>query len=576
MKLRPARGAGRRATDLLARSGATLEALPAHLRHFWHRRLLAPLHGSGFYRWWLGRRGADREPRALSVAILAGDIEIARGIVANEFRHDGETIVKPAPFATPPGASDAWCAWLSGFDWLADLAAFGETGRQPARQLLDRWIAENPPARGEAWRTDIAGRRLANWLLWQNLFLAPVPVDFRARYLRSVHLHVNHLANAATGAPTGSATIAALKGLVLGALALDDPALLARGWRRLETALAQQILPDGLHVERSPRSQLRVLQDLAEISMGYGATGREIPPALLAAMDSMAPALRMFRHGDGALALFNDAVEADSETIERVLASTGAGRGRLDQAPNGGFQRLAQGGLVMIVDTGRPPPPGFDSHAHAGTLAFEVSSGRERLIVNCGAHPWNDEWREVQRHTAAHSTLVIDDMSSSELRDASLGRRVSQVTCRREEADGQIWLDVSHDGYAANLGAVHHRRFYLSGEGADLRGEDRIVGHGGARFALRFHLHPDVDATLAQGGTAALLRLKSGQGWRLRIDNAALALEESVYLGKAGETQRTQQVVATGTLDGGDTLVRWALTREDRRKRPKKAGGEVS
>ena len=122
---RPARGAGRRATDLLARSGAAIEALPAHFRHLWHRRALAPLHGSGLYRWWLGRRGADREPRALSVAIFAGDIEVARGIVAGEFVHDGERIVKPAPLATPAGASGAWCDWLSGFDWLADLACLG-------------------------------------------------------------------------------------------------------------------------------------------------------------------------------------------------------------------------------------------------------------------------------------------------------------------------------------------------------------------------------------------------------------------------------------------------------------------
>jgi len=567
---RPARGAGRRATDLLARSGAAIEALPAHLRHLWHRHMLAPLHGSGLYRWWLGRRGADREPRALSVAILAGDIEVARGIVAGAFRHDGEEVVKPAPLANPAGASDAWCAWLSGFDWLADLATFGEAGRQPARQLLDRWIAENPPARGDAWRSDIAGRRLANWLLWQNLFFAPVPADFRARYLRSVHLHVNHLAAAATSAPSGSATIVALKGLIFGALALEDTALLTRAWRRLEAALSQQILPDGMHAERSPRSQLLVLRDLAEISMAYGAVGREIPPSLLAAMETMAPALRMFRHGDGALALFNDSVESDAEAIERVLASTGAGRARLDQAPNGGFQRLQQGGLTVIMDTGRPAPPGFDTHAHAGTLSFEISSGRERLIVNCGAHPWSADWRDALRHTAAHSTLAIDDMSSSELRDEGLGRRVTNVICRREEAEGQVWLDASHDGYLANLGIVHHRRLYLAEDGEDLRGEDRIEGSGGTRFALRFHVHPAVDATLAQGGTAALLRLPSGQGWRLRIDNATLALEESVYLGRAGQAQRTQQIVASGDLAGDDTLIRWALTREDRLKRAKR------
>jgi uncharacterized heparinase superfamily protein len=398
-----------------------------------------------------------------------------------------------------------------------------------------------------------------------------VPADFRARYLRSVHLHLNHLGSAAATAPAGAATIAALKGLIVAALALDHTVFLARGWRRLETALGQQILADGVHVERSPRLQLQVLHDLAEIAMAYSASGRAIPPALLAAMESMAPALRLFRHGDGALALFNDSSEANADAIERVLAASGAGKGRLEQAPSGGFQRLARGTLTVILDAGRPAPPGLDAHAHAGTLSLEISSGRERLIVNCGAHPWNADWRHVQRHTAAHSTLAIDDMSSSELKPQGLGRRVSHVICRREEAEGQIWLDASHDGYAANLGVLHHRRLYLSDDGEDLRGEDRIEGHGGARFALRFHLHPAVDASLAQGGAAALLRLPSGQGWRLRIDNAALALEESAYLGTAGQVQRTRHVVATGPLEGEETLLRWALTREDRKKRAKRS-----
>ena len=58
--------------------------------------------------------------------------------------------------------------------------------------------------------------------------------------------------------------------------------------------------------------------------------------------------------------------------------------------------------------------------------------------------------------------------------------------------------------------------------------------------------------------------------WRLRIDNAAIALEDSVYLGRAGQALRTRQVVATGALEGDETLIPWALTREDRKKRPKR------
>jgi uncharacterized heparinase superfamily protein len=571
MMFRPARGAGRRATDLLARASASIESLPTRGRGFLRRRMLAPLHGSALYRWWLGRNGSDKEPRALAVAIVPGDQRIGRQIADGLFEHDGERVDQPVPLADPPGVSDGWRTWLDGFAWLADLAELGPAAQQPARKFVDRWIAENPPAAGLAWRPDIAGRRLAHWIQWQTVFLAAVPADFRARYLRSVHLHKNHLAATVASAPAGSGTITTLKGLLFAALALDDDGLRIRTVRRLETALAQQLLPDGIHVERSPAIQLDVLRDLAEIAGAYALVGREVPSAIAVAMQAMIPALMMFRHGDGGLALFNDSTETGNGTIDRVLAAIGGGRAALDQAPNGGFQRLARGSLVAILDTGRPAPPGFDTHAHAGTLALEVSVGRERLIVNCGAHPWHPDWRQAQRYSAAHSTLVIDDTSSSQTRPGGgLGRRPMHVACRREELDGQIWIDTSHDGYLAKLGIVLRRRLYLTSDGEDLRGEDIVEGHGGANSALRFHLHPDVDASLSQSGAAALLRLPSGQGWRLRVTGGTLSLEESAYLGIRGQVQRSVQVVIAGPLEGDETILRWALMREDTKRRPKR------
>ena len=58
----------------------------------------------------------------------------------------------------------------------------------------------------------------------------------------------------------------------------------------------------------------------------------------------------------------------------------------------------------------------------------------------------------------------------------------------------------------------------------------------------------------------------------MRVDNATLALEESVYLGKDGQILRSRQLVATGTLEGDDVRLPWALTREDRKRRPKRPG----
>ena len=130
---------------------------------------------------------------------------------------------------------------------------------------------------------------------------------------------------------------------------------------------------------------------------------------------------------------------------------------------------------------------------------------------------------------------------------------------------------MSHDGYAPLFGLTHSRRLFLSANGEDLRGEDRLTPAGDAaspandgtpEFAVRFHLHPEVTVSLTQSGDSALLRLPKGGGWRFRASGATLAVEPSVYLGDQGPIRRSQQVVLKGRARGKETLVKWALQRE--------------
>jgi uncharacterized heparinase superfamily protein len=319
--------------------------------------------------------------------------------------------------------------------------------------------------------------------------------------------------------------------------------------------------------------QLVALQDLIEIRNLLHGAGVEPPPHLAALLDRAAPALRLFRHGDGGLALFNGSRDEASSVIDLVLTQ-GQARGRAPaELPETGFQRLQAGRTLVIVDCGAPPagraaaaaegglPAGADRFAHAGTLAFEMSVGRDRLVVNCGAAPAAEEaWRDALRATAAHSTLVLSDTNSAELRPEGLGRRPEQVETARHESAGAQWLEASHDGWRRAFGALHRRRLYLAESGDDLRGEDMVelpADVAVPAFAVRFHLHPGVVASLLQDESAALLRLPSGIGWKIRAKGARVALEDSVYLG--GEPRRSNQVVLFA--EEGEASVQWAITR---------------
>lgn len=500
-----------------------------------------------------------------------GSVDAGTALLNGVFRFAGQTIQAEDPIWHPVGARSEWLSALHGFEWLRDLRAVGgDAARRQARMLVSSWLERNQNWNAVAWSPEVLALRIATLIGQHDFYCASADDEFRAQVFESLARQARHLARVVPGPLRGAPLLVAIKGLAYAGVALPDAdRLLAQALKLLDRELAAQILPDGGHVERSPLLHLTLLRHLIDLRAALGAARVGMPEALQHAIDRMTPALRFFRHGDGGLALFNGSQEGDTRLIDAVLAQADA-RGRpLKSAPHTGFERLLAGRTLVIMDTGRPSSPGLDGQAHAGTLSFELSVGRERLIVNCGAHPGTTgPWHVGLASTAAHSTLVVAETNSAEVLDGGgLGRRPSKVGCERLEADGSVLVDASHDGYLRSFGLIHRRRLYLDDTGEDLRGEDLLEGDAKTPFAIRFHLHPSVQCSVIQNGAAALLRLPSGIGWRLRTSGGRLDLEDSIYLGSGDEPRRTRQIVITGETanpaSGSDgAVVKWALRRE--------------
>ena len=527
-----------------------------------------PLFALPIYGWTL----SGRAPMALMIAPSdpwPGDAANGQAILQGTFVCAGQRLTHPAPLWQPLGVDRQWCLALHGFDWLRDLRALGgDAARRGARELVASWLADNDRWNALAWEPAVIGRRLTAWLGHYDFFAVSADIAFRHQLLASMVHQARHLARVLPAGLAGLDLLDNIQGLILAGLALPgQEALQQRGLELLRAELARQLLADGGHVERAAERQLALLRNLVVLRSAYHAAELPVPADLQTAIEQAAPMLRLLRHGDGGLALFNGGQASQGWQVDMVLQHAGGPGPTLKAAPMSGFQRLQAGRCLVLVDSGALPEPGYDGQAHAGALSFEMSVGRERLIVNCGAQPGDSAWREVQRTTAAHSTLCLGDRNSSELQagGGSVNRQ-AQVTCRRESADGQELLELSHDGYEPIFGLSHHRRLFLSANGEDLRGEDCLEGEletsEPSDFAIRFHLHPEVTASLTQSGSSALLRLPKGGGWRFRASGASLSIEASAYLGDAGRVRRTQQVVLKGRARGGKTTVKWALQRE--------------
>ncbi len=500
-----------------------------------------------------------------------GDAGAGRRLLHGHMILAGEDLVADGRVWVPAAASDPAVAALNGFDWLADLRALGgDEAVHHGRWLINHWLQSMDQWHPLSWRADATGARIANWLGHFSFFLASAEDSLVHAVLRSLMRQTRHLVSVGGRHrdPTGQWAVA--RGLLFASVCLCPDSPLGRrarglGLKVLDQALADQILPDGGHVSRAPHRQLAVLRDLMQLRALLAGPDQAAAERCQRAVDAMALVLRLYRHGDGALAMFNGSTPGASEVVEGVLRQCGAGTKPLTHAPQAGYHRLAARNTVVIVDAGTPPPVGFAAEAHGAPLAFEMSSGGQRLVVNCGPPlGLSADWELPLRGTAAHSTLTVDDTNSVEVTTGGrFGRRPEEIAVLREDGAGQIWLEAEHDGYAAVYGLYHRRRLYLAGSGGDLRGEDTLrgTGQGGLAVTVRFHLHPAVEAVPARGGSEVHLFPPTGETWRLIADGTRPTLTESVYVAAPGQVQRSQQVVLHGVTRPRETVFKWRLAR---------------
>ncbi|MEE2997905.1 MAG: heparinase II/III family protein [Pseudomonadota bacterium] len=513
-----------------------------------------------------GRTLRGRQPRSLTMIPeenWPGSSDRGAELVDGRFRFLNHSISAENLAAGKSDAGPAWQAEYHSFDWLRDIRAVGtEAARIQARTYLIDWIAANQKWHPVSWRPDVLARRLSNWLTHAEFVSAGTEEDFAEPFLGSIARQARHLRRAGRFVPNGLDRILVTKALIYLSLCLPNSIrFLPRQLKSVARISTQQILPDGGHIERSPVAQMQAMRHLIDIRSVLNLSLIDIPEALHRAIERAAPMLRLFRHGDGGLALFNGSTEGEPWLIDVVLSKSEVSQRPITSAPNTGFERIAAKRTLVISDSGAPSTVGVG--AHAGVLSFEMSVGKQRVIVNCGAYVGRDKtWLTAQRATAAHSTLVVEDRNSAEIHgDGTIDAKGISVTRERLEGGSNTWIDMSHDGYTAAFDIVHRRRIYVDASGSDIRGEDRLDGSGDHKFSIRFHLHPAIKASLLKDGASVLLRLPDKSGWRMRCSGGIATLQESIYLGDGQDTKRTEQIVIAGASKQGSAKVKWALTK---------------
>jgi uncharacterized heparinase superfamily protein len=505
-----------------------------------------------------------------------GERQRGEALLAGRFAIGAQSLsLKDLDFAKV-GASGALAEQLQGFSWLRDLgaAASREKGARLAEAVVGRWLLAHGTKADDAWAPHLWGERILFWTAYAPYILSSSDSGYRSALLNTLARGARHLDANADKSPAGLQRITAWCGVVAaGLLVQGGVPRVARGEAGLARALASAQFDDGGLISRSPSEQTQLVDRFGLLRACYQAAKQTVPDGIEAAAQASLAALHGIMMGDGALSSWQGCGPGEAARLTALIEGCGLRARPLRNARGWGYQRMSALGTILVIDAAPPPPQKMAEHGCASTLAFELSDGSQRLVVNCGGPgplptELPDELVQGLRTTAAHSTLVLADTNSTNILDeGALGKGVDDVTIERSEDNDASRLEASHDGYVRGFGLIHKRSLMLGNDGKELRGADQLIAKGrkkireAAPYAVRFHLAPGVEATITADGMGAILRSKGAPPWNFRCRGGNLATEESLWIDGRGRAQRTSQLVIVGEVSALGGEIGWQFRR---------------
>lgn len=475
---------------------------------------------------------------------------------------------------------------LHSFSWLADLALSAARAdcTAAAERIAGLWLRANrTPAKGPAWEVEHAGLRLTAWLVHAPLVLGGHDKALKSQLLAAIAGTATWLDKHTPRQGAGFAAVAGWAGIVAAGLLLPNgkPRRMY-GEAGLVRALGDMVGEDGGVLSRCPAAQLDAIRLLTDLIACYEAAQITPLPALAVMRELLVPPLLALRHGDGALGSWQGQGAIAADRVAAVIAASGVRTRPLTTTTSWGYQRVRAGETLLQFDTAPPPRTRHARNGCASTLAFELSDGPARIIVNCGGAALAGGQVPARigqglRATAAFSTLVLDNANSTAvLLHGQLGKGVETVELERRTVAGRgreaTRIEAVHDGYAQRFGLTHQRILTLSGDGTELAGEDILVPsakngkRGKIAFALRFHLGRGVEVQLSGDKRGATLLLPDGRLWQFRLggDRAGageitFSAEDSLWVDGDGRPHATEQLVIEGLAMRSGGQFSWLL-----------------
>jgi hypothetical protein len=316
--------------------------------------------------------------------------------------------------------------------------------------------------------------------------------------------------------------------LLFGAYYFGDKKLFDKAKEILTAELEEQILPDGAHFELAPMYHqimlYRVLECCNLMQNNTVFTDTSLSDKLKEKGELMLGWLENITYNNGRIPMVNDTAEGIAPISSELFAyGTRLGlNSKILPLKESGYRKMTGERYEMIVDVGDIGPDYIPGHAHSDTFSFELYVDNEPLIVDTGISTYeSNRQRAYERSTAAHNTVMIDDLDQSEVWSSFRVARRAKIVDLIEDDN---YVKATHDGYG-RIGIMHTRE--VKGFKNSIEIKDIIDSDSKTSFSAVAYLHfaPGVELTMIDESSVTVNHIYfSFKGLkRLKIVDIAIA-----------------------------------------------------
>ncbi len=353
-----------------------------------------------------------------------------------------------------PEASHLWNYNLHYLEFLISLAvSYQKTGDgrylQKWKEYLTGWMGQTS---GDSMEPYTISLRIPNILICMEILEKELRgTETERNILDSIYRQYRFLMENTELSLLANHYFENLKTIVICSVLFGEGDVFRRYFAKLKEQIREQILPDGVHFERSLMYHQIILEDILRIYKVLDSAGyRTEADSLLPTVRAMAGAMENIERGFDTVPLFNDAGNNVAKGKEQLLTAAKrlCGYESVDKTdfPEAGYFKLYSGNCAVLFDCGQIGPSYMGGHSHCDCLSFELSVAGHKIFSNSGTGQYQGAKRQFFRSTRAHNTLMIDNREQSELwGEHRAARRISHVTAE-VNADNVIGQYRSYQG----------------------------------------------------------------------------------------------------------------------------------